>query len=274
MNHIEIYYFSGTGNSLHAAKEMQKRMPGTELIPIVSLLKSDIIKPTAGIVGFVFPIYLTHVPYPVREFLKKIDLSSAEYVFSAVTRIGTFIFADIYLRKMLKKKGKELNSFFVLNMASNSPTGVRPTPGDKNWVNDISEKKVSELEKEVQKRLDLTGKVIINKQNYPEKTPFNPFKNILESLMSSIIESTKTEIKYYADSTCTACGVCERVCLSAKIKIADGKPVWQKNVRCFYCYACFNFCPEQAILVGNLYKEKNGRYHHPDVTMKEIAGQK
>ncbi|MEN6592224.1 MAG: hypothetical protein ABFC12_03140 [Methanobacterium sp.] len=36
---IEIYYFSGTGSSLHIAEEIGKRIPGTKLIPIISLLK-------------------------------------------------------------------------------------------------------------------------------------------------------------------------------------------------------------------------------------------
>jgi hypothetical protein len=30
----EIYYFSGTGNSLHVAKELQTRLPGARLAPI------------------------------------------------------------------------------------------------------------------------------------------------------------------------------------------------------------------------------------------------
>ncbi len=29
----EIYYFSGTGNSLFIAKEIQKRLPDAEIIP-------------------------------------------------------------------------------------------------------------------------------------------------------------------------------------------------------------------------------------------------
>ncbi|MBN2545667.1 MAG: EFR1 family ferrodoxin [Spirochaetes bacterium] len=274
MNNIEIYYFSGTGNSLHVAKELQKRIPGTVLKPIVSLLKNDVIKTQGKTVGFVFPIYLTLVPYPVRCLLKKIDLTSADYIFTAATRIGTFTFADIYFRRMLKKKGKKLNSFFLLNMASNSPTGLRPTPGDKNWVNDISKEKIDELEQVVQKELDLIKKAVLNRDNNPVKIPFTPFKNMFEKIMSSLIEVIKTEIKYHADSTCTSCGICERICPSGKIKIVDKKPVWQKNVRCFYCFACFNFCPEQSILVGNIYTEKKGRYHHPDVVLKEIEGQK
>ena len=55
MSGIEIYYFSGTGNSLYVAKELQKRIPETNLIPIVSLLSKDIIKTDGETVGFVFP---------------------------------------------------------------------------------------------------------------------------------------------------------------------------------------------------------------------------
>jgi len=40
----EIYYLSGTGNSLHVAKELQKRIADTELIPISSLKNNDGIK--------------------------------------------------------------------------------------------------------------------------------------------------------------------------------------------------------------------------------------
>ena len=81
------------------------------------------------------------------------------------------------------------------------------------------------------------------------------------------------QIKYFTDNTFTGCGKCEKVCLTGKIKMEDSKPFCQKNVICYYCYACFNFCPEQAILV-KYYTDKKGRYHHPDVSMKDIAGQK
>jgi flavodoxin len=51
----EIYYFSGTGNSLHVAKELQKRLPGSKLIPIVSFLDNDVVIIKGETVGFVFP---------------------------------------------------------------------------------------------------------------------------------------------------------------------------------------------------------------------------
>jgi flavodoxin len=85
----EIYYFSGSGNSLHVAQELQRRIPGASLIPLVSLLKDDVIKTNAETVGFVFPTHGMVSPIPVRNFLKKADLSSAEYLFAIATRGGT-----------------------------------------------------------------------------------------------------------------------------------------------------------------------------------------
>jgi len=35
----EIYYFSGTGNSLHVARELQKRLTGAMLIPVIGALQ-------------------------------------------------------------------------------------------------------------------------------------------------------------------------------------------------------------------------------------------
>ena len=66
----EIYYFSGTGNSLHVAKELQKRMPETKLIPIISLLNEDVIETKGETIGFVFPIYLSSLP-PCKEVFKE-----------------------------------------------------------------------------------------------------------------------------------------------------------------------------------------------------------
>lgn len=57
MDKVEIYYFTGSGNSLHVAKELQGRIPGSDLIPIVSLLNKDTIETKAETVGFIFPIH-------------------------------------------------------------------------------------------------------------------------------------------------------------------------------------------------------------------------
>ncbi len=271
---IEIYYFSGTGNSLHVAKELHKRLPGSKLIPIVSILDDDVITTKGEIVGFVFPIYLSTVPAPVEKFLKKLKLESAKYIFSVATRLGSFSVGNINVSRMLKKKGKNLDSQFVLNMASNSPTGLKPGKGNEDWVNQIKKERVSQLESEVQTNLDLICKVIHAKEKYPQKAITNPFFTTLERVICLLTSNTKTQINFYSDSTCTGCGICEQICPAKKIRMYDKKPVWDKDVNCYYCYACFNFCPSQSILVKNKYTKKDGRYFHPDITVADIVRQK
>lgn len=273
MNQIAIYYFSGTGNSLHVARELEQRLPGTTLIPIVSLLDEARIESGAETVGFVFPTYLTSVPAPVRQFLKKLDVSSSRYIFAVITRIGTFCVADTYVAKALKKKGKTLDASFILNMANNSPTGLKPV-GDKNWTRQIMPEKIAALETAVQSMLDSIQECIVARKKHFRPGSSALAAAFLEAVMSFLTENTKREIPFYTDSTCNGCGICEKVCLANKIRMSDAKPVWDRGVPCYYCYACFNFCPVQAILVKKLYTEKNGRYFHPAVNAHDIGAQK
>ena len=108
---IEIYYFSGTGNTLFVVKELQKRLPNTKLIPIVSILNKKVIKTTNEIIGFIFPTYLLTMPVPVKNFIEKLDLSSAKYIFAIGTRGGAETRAFQHINSILKKKGKTPSAF-------------------------------------------------------------------------------------------------------------------------------------------------------------------
>lgn len=273
MKKFEIYYFSGTGNSLYVAKELQKRIPETKLIPMVSLLDRDIVKSVSDTVGFVFPIHLAMAPSTVIEFVKKLDLRSAEYIFAIATRGGSQHRAFIDLENVLKKKEKSLNSFFSLNMPSNDPKFEGWEPA--------TEEEIRKLESDVQNKLDSIHKIILNKENCHEKdTNFTvpmPAFSFLSPLLP--ILNRFYNVEFYADSKCIQCGTCEKVCLSGKVKMIDGKPVWQKDVQCFFCHACLNYCPEQAVQIKSTrllksYTEENGRYSHPYATVNDISGQK
>jgi ferredoxin/flavodoxin len=272
-----IYYFSGTGNSLHAAREIAERMPGTVLVPIVSLLKKDRIDISGERIGFIYPVYVNSVPIQVQKFLKKIEFGHTEYIFSIVTH-GGYTNLNIprrTLQRLLTEKGKDLDGFYDLLLTSNSPTGIMPTfiPGVKKWVQLIQPEIVQEKEIEMQKAIDrFQDKIIEGKRSILHSDDGIKVK-LFDRFINTFPEDPKRKISYYCDPTCTGCGTCEKVCLSGTIKMVDGKPTWQEEIDCFHCYACFNFCPEQAILVKN-WKLKNGRYHHPKITADDIASQK
>jgi ferredoxin len=282
----EIYYFSGTGNSLHVAKELQARIPETRLIPIVSLLHGDTVKTGAETVGLVFPQYASSTPKVVNRFIGRLDLATAKYIFAIATRGGTTCYAFGQIDKLLKKKGRRLDAYFVLTM----PGGSEPLVEE--YAEKITEERIARLESEMLGRLDSIGAIITaHKINRDEDCrgidapppaflkPYMPIIKLLELHLIPLGKLAESNFGFYADSKCTGCGLCEQVCLAQKIRMVNGKPMWQKKAECFGCLACLNYCPETAVQVESTWYLKsrtpeNGRYHHPEITAKDIAGQK
>lgn len=278
----EIYYFSGTGNSLYAARELQKRIPDTNLIPIVSLLDKDVIRTNGKSVGIVFPVHALTIPIAVKRFLKKTDMGSAEYIFAVATRGGTIFRGFEQIDKLLKKKNKHLDAHFILNMYMNDPR--------EEQYKSPTDEEILKLESVVLEELDSIQSIIINKKTSREKDSeylinftYNPPINYLlekSVLLGMTVSEYVGGVNYFcSDSKCTGCGICERVCLSRKIKMMDKKPVWQKDVFCYMCFACINYCPAQSVQINDIpyvksHTRQNGRYSHPYAAVKDISAQK
>jgi menaquinone-dependent protoporphyrinogen IX oxidase len=68
---IEIYFFSGTGNSLQIAKDIANRIDAS-LVPIASLIDQESIQTDATAIGIVFPVYYGDLPNIInKEILKE-----------------------------------------------------------------------------------------------------------------------------------------------------------------------------------------------------------
>jgi ferredoxin len=280
---IYLYYFSGTGNSLYLARSLADALVDTKLIPIVSLLEDPSPRSTADVVGFVFPIHLTTLPWPVRSFAERLDVSAARYVFAATTRIGTLQVADVHLERVLRRRGAHLDAFFVCNMPANSPCGVMPSgvPGFRRmveaWPGRIEPGAVRELSSALDARIpEMAATVREETRHFDDRTRFSgPWRGVLAGLMSRAGKSSsKQTLPFYADGDCTGCALCEAVCPSGRVAMRGAVPTWQQDVPCYLCYACFNSCPEQAVLLRGRYTEKRGRYLHPSVDAVELAAQK
>jgi Formate hydrogenlyase subunit 6/NADH:ubiquinone oxidoreductase 23 kD subunit (chain I) len=270
---IQIYYFTGTGNSLHVAKELQKRVPDTELIPVMGALKNSKMTVTGEIIGLVFPIYFFSIPFPVKEFLNRVDLRPASYIFALATRGGSpcRVFSD--MDQLLKKQDKSLDASFFIDMPNNYPLWA-PHPYEPE-----TQETIKNNELEMQKKLDSTCKIIVKKQAVREDTHHKPDlkTNILFPFLTFLVHKTRRfhfEKNFYADSKCSGCGICEQVCLAEKIKLENARPVWRKDIRCLFCFACINYCPKRAIQVKHSKTLIRHRYHHAEVGPAEIAAQK
>jgi ferredoxin len=284
---MEIYYYSGTGNSLHVARELQMRIPAAKLTAIVHSLRNGCIKTGAEKIGFVFPNFCLTLPIPVHDFLEKADLSSARYIFAICTRGGSQSEAFEYMRQMLKRKKKRLNAQLEVNMPWNHPV-------KENLPGLNSEERVSHMELVMQDKLDTFSQAIVGGVDYVQKESqkevdeeyeLSVGMRLFDLLIPKSLNYKSHEYMYqqlvhfYADTKCCGCGTCEKVCLSQKITITDGKPAWNKEVKCYACFACINYCPRKAIQVQSKFPIEsntvvNDRYHHERMNFKDIARQR
>ena len=81
----------------------------------------------------------------------------------------------------------------------------------------------------------------------------------------------RTAKRFRVDESCNQCGICEKVCPRDNISIKNKSVYWGDN--CEQCMACIHWCPRQAIQNGKN-TLKRLRYHHPDIKVQDIIGQK
>ncbi len=268
----QIYYFSGTGNSLYVARELQRRIPDTVLVPMIGALKSGPVASSGAAVGLVFPVHAFTVPLAVKQFLRQVDLRSAQYLFAVATRGGSPcpVFRDV--DRLLRPQKKSLDAYFYLEM-----------PGNFLLLHfkALSPETQRQMDRELQPRLDAMRDVIENRRisREPDRRAQKAFfrRHVQQPALKWVAQTTRyglLERAFYADARCSGCGLCGQVCPAGKIALPNGKPEWRRDVPCLFCFGCINYCPAQAIQIRNTKTAECGRYHHFAVDPRDIAEQK
>lgn len=260
-----IYYFTGTGNSLFVARQLQKALGDAQLIPMAALLNGGMITPEAERVGLVFPIYQTAMPIPVRQLLDRIQLYKVPYLFALATRIGTSHSAFSRADKLLKPQGRKLDLWENLNMPANDPKFKYQVP---------TAEQIEGLEQTACQEIGLLAGKISRQEVWRPKdqgaTLSIPGTTLLEPLVTA---TWKRPVKLYTDEKCNGCGLCQEVCPSGRITMNSGRPRWTSEIPCWQCSACLNYCPVQSVQLKG-FTERNGRYPHPYASAAEIGAQK
>ena len=288
---IEIYYFTGTGNSLAVARDIAEKTNGT-LISIPSVMDKQSIKTDADVIGIVFPSYLAHlfgVPLIVERFIKKMEDIDSKYFFAVCTCGGYEIVNAlptlINLAKIIKSTGGKLSAEYSIRLPMNNLDYDHiPIPIDKNQET---------MFKKCRKKTEVICQRIINRK----KSKYNILNSLFNILMTPMYlmlhkpcltslkkyskEPEDSNLKYYelipltdksiyADEKCNGCATCAKVCPVQNIKMIENKPVWQHH--CEMCLACAEWCPAKAI---HHWSRADGvEYHHPDVNVSDMINQK
>ena len=228
-----ILYFTGTGNSMRAARVIASALGDTEIVSM-RMNPEEVPATDCDVVGFIYPVYHWTMPEPAERFVEKLEISPDAYVF--VIAMPSFIcgFACERLNQILEAKGVSLDYGNLVNSVANYVIVYPPFPSPKLRV-PKTEKKLKKISEEIVSR---------TKRDFPKAGRM--VRKKIDSFMGPYLE-----LQVYADNPftvnddCISCGLCTRVCPCKNLTMENGKPKF--NHHCANCMACVTSCPKRAI---------------------------
>jgi formate hydrogenlyase subunit 6/NADH:ubiquinone oxidoreductase subunit I/flavodoxin len=270
-----IFCFSGTGNSLNAARIIAKEMGGATIVPVKKGTESDLAA-DADVVGFLCPVYEWDIPETMKDFAQKLTVNPKAYTFMVATYIAVHGRCFETMDAILREKGTCLHYGKPLRCVASQCVAYEPFPAPKLMVpySDACARRIGK-------------QIAAQKTNkYPRMSPIT--RSRYDKMMVPFLNVQHEYDKgFYTSDSCVGCGLCQKICPCKNITMTDKKPQW--NHSCLGCNACVVYCPRKAILfktpdayekLDNLIThrlglpEKRTRYHHPHITAKDLISDK
>jgi len=254
---VTIFYYTGTGNSLWIARKLAADLGDTELISIPRFeLDSKEIK--SETIGLVFPVHIWGVSAPVLRFIDTLAKLKPQYLFAIATNGGQVANTLVQLKKVLAQRNLTLASGFSITMPSNYIPWGGPGPAEiQQQKFQAAAEKIPRIAELVKARQTLP----VERGSLWQRIVFSAFYKM------SFNQVPKMDRQFWVDEKCNHCEICQKVCPAGNITIVDGKPVWHQ--RCEQCYACLQWCPQEAIQYGKKTPQYE-RYRHPEVALKDV----
>jgi ferredoxin len=252
-----LFYYTGTGNSLWTARTLAKALGDAGITPITQCSGAPDVS-RAEAVGIVFPVHIWGVPRRVIAFTEMLVKDPSCYYFAVAVHAGQVAATLLQLDHLLRARGLVLSSGFELAMPSNYIPWGGPGP-------EAAQIRRIEAARE---KIGRIAAVVAARETRPvEKGPL--WQNILFSGLNrfSFSRVPTMDKAFWVDEKCNGCGVCKKVCSCENIELQKGKPLWRHH--CEQCLACIQWCPREAIQFGGK-TPRYERYHHPEVTLQDM----
>ena len=242
-----IFYFTGTGNSLYAARKLADE--GEAIYSVTWALKNKAFRYVlkgGEKLGFVFPVYFYTVSDPVLELVRNLQVENADFVYAVIPCGASIGPAGGFLKRELKKRGLELRRVDPL---------VAPDGALIFYDIDSPDKMAAQLE--------LAEKKLAAIKEATDRREGNSIKGSAAAgkLGLAAYHACMSTRPFHVDANCISCGKCAANCPAEAIRMEKGRPVWEKK-KCLKCCACINRCPVAAIQYGKK-TAKRGRYVNP-----------
>lgn len=251
-----LFYFTGSGNSLHIARSLSSELDHTELIPIASAINNPM-DLSGDRLGIVFPTFWWSLPLVVADFINSI--ATDKYVFAVATYSMMPGSVLNQARGLLFGNNTKLSAGFCIAMPESAIFAADAFSVEKQ------SKRFLKADKRVKKIAAIINE---EKEHRIETSIFFVswlFSGIIGKFFTKKIQ--KSDTSFWVDKKCNSCGICEKICPVRNIEMLDGYPAWRHN--CEQCMACIQWCPQEAIQIGKK-TMKRTRYRNPHVKLQDM----
>ncbi len=246
-----LFYFTGTGNSLYAARGIE---PNPVSIP--QAIHWEPLDFTADAIGVVCPVYGHEVPQMVREFLQKSKFHT-DYFYMVLTYGNRHGGAAELAQKLCQDCGIQPAYINVLQMVD-------------NWLPSFDMAVQEKLDKGVDAHLEqIAADISARKRWIAPVTDMDraAHREFLDRMAKLPPDAWQHLIR--VTDRCVGCGICEKVCPSGSIRVVNGKAAHTPG-SCQTCLSCVHNCPEKAIALTVPEKNPNARYRNEHVKLSEL----
>jgi formate hydrogenlyase subunit 6/NADH:ubiquinone oxidoreductase subunit I len=260
---MRLYVYTGTGNSLWIARQLALELKETtlEFMPHLSAdFRGDFVV-EADRVGIIFPVHIWGLPIRVIHFINHLQVKPETYFFALAVNAGQTAATLLQLQRLMSTHKLSLALGYSFVMPSNYTPWGGPGPIETQ----------QRLFKEGQEKVKAIARAVLTgERKKVERGPL--WQNIPFSWIYklSLRQVSKMDKKFWVDDKCNSCGICTKVCPAGNIEMINEKPEWLH--RCEQCFACLQWCPQEAIQCGKK-TVKYLRYHHPEVILKDMLEQ-
>ena len=249
-----LFYFSATGNSLYAAKQIEENP-----ISIPQVIHQETLHFRADKIGIVCPVYGHEAPGMVKDFLRRATFET-DYFYMVLTYGNRHGGAAELAHNLCRECGIAPQYINVLLMVD-------------NWLPSFDMDEQKKLDKKVDEHIaqivsDIhNGKEMIAEVTDTDRAAHQEFLSRVGRPFTS--SGGRTVPPFQVTEACTGCGICTKVCPVGIIEVKSGHAV-HNGIGCQMCLACVQNCPQKAIKLTMPEKNPNARYRNEHIALNEI----